>query len=83
LIVTQYVFVKSRNPTPKTCTGSSEVLDQQVDYAAHKQQWQTQVDKPPKNYPQGQVGLLQTMPHHGLDFFASGVSFKHAEILVV
>jgi hypothetical protein len=81
LIVTQYVFVKSRNPTPKTCTGSSEVLDQQVDYAAHKQQWQTQVDKHPKHYPQSQVGFFQTMPHHGLVLFALGVGFEHAEIL--
>jgi hypothetical protein len=79
--VTQYVFVKSRKPTPKTCAGSGEVLDQQVDDAAYQQQWQTQVNKHPKHYPQSQVGFFQTMPHHGLVLFALGVGFEHAEIL--
>ena len=79
--MTQYVFVKSRNPTPKTCAGSGEVLDQQVNYAAYQQQRQTHVNKHPKHYPQGQVRFFQTMAHHGLVLFALGVGFEHAEIL--
>ena len=75
------MFAKSRKPTPKTCTGSGEMLNQQIDYAAYKQQWQPQVYKYPKHHPQGQVRFFQTMSQDGLVLFALGVGFEHAEIL--
>jgi hypothetical protein len=75
------VLLTLTQPTPKTCTGSGGVLDKKIDHASYKQQRQTHVYKHPKNYPQGQVGFFQTMPHHGFVLFALGVGFKHAEIL--
>jgi len=75
------VFVTSIKPTPKACARSGEVLDQQIDGAACQQQWQTQIHKSPPEHPQRQVRFFQTMTHHGLVLFASGVGFEHAEIL--
>ena len=77
------VLLTLTQPTPKTCTGSGGVLDKKIDHASYKQQWQTQVNKNPKHYPQGQVGFLQTMAHDGLVLFALAVGFEHLEILGV
>jgi len=75
------VLLTLTQPTPKTCTGSGGVLDKKIDHTSYKQQRQTQVNKHPKHYPQGQVRFFQTMSHHGLVLFALGVCFEHAEIL--
>jgi hypothetical protein len=77
------VLLRLSEPTPKTCTGSGGVLDKKIDHASYKQQWQTQVNKTPKHYPQGQVGFFQTMAHDGLVLFALAVGFEHLEILGV
>lgn len=77
------VLLTLTQPTPKTCTGSGGVLDKKIDHASYKQQRQTQVNKNPKHYPQGQVGFLQTMAHDGLVLFALAVGFEHLEILGV
>jgi hypothetical protein len=76
-----HVLLRLSEPTPKTCTGSSGVLDKKIDNASYKQQRQTHVYKHPKNYPQGQVRFFQTMPHHGFVLFALAVGFEHTEIL--
>lgn len=77
------VLLRLSEPTPKTCTGSGGVLDKKIDHTSYKQQRQTQVNKNPKHYPQGQVGFLQTMAHDGLVLFALAVGFEHLEILGV
>jgi hypothetical protein len=79
--VTLHVLFQLTKPTPKTCARSSEVLDQQINGTARQQQWQTQIHKHPPHHPQSQVGLFQTMTHHGLILFALAVGFEHVEIL--
>ena len=75
------VLVSLTQPTPKARARSSEILDQQIDGTASQQKWQPQINKYPPNYPKGQTGFFQAIPHHGLVLFALTIGFQHAEIL--
>jgi hypothetical protein len=64
-------------PAPKTGAVACDLLNEQINQAADKQQGQTHVHKHPQHKYQREAGFFQAMTHHGLGLSAKAKFVQH------
>jgi hypothetical protein len=69
-------FFKSE-PTPKPCALPCDLLYQQVQQTANRQDGQNGIDQGPKDGHDGESRFFQTVAHHGFGFSTESEFAQH------